>query len=58
MRIKIALLASLLASPVSQAISLEESVAFAMDYSPEVLAQYARYQSAIRDGDVANGDNL
>ncbi|EJE4197641.1 TolC family outer membrane protein [Vibrio cholerae] len=58
MRIKIALLASLLASPMSQAISLEESVAFAMDYSPEVLAQYARYQSAIRDGDVANGNNL
>ncbi|MCG9788708.1 TolC family outer membrane protein [Vibrio barjaei] len=42
----------------AHAISLEESVAFAIDYSPEVLAQYSRYQSVIRDGDAASGYRL
>ncbi len=45
-------------TPVANAISLEQSVAFAIDYSPEVLAQYSRYQSVIRDGDAAGGDRL
>ncbi len=44
--------------PSAYALSLEESVAFAIDYSPEVLAQYSRYQSVIRDGDAASGDRL
>ncbi|MFA0087216.1 TolC family outer membrane protein [Vibrio sp. 10N.261.51.F12] len=45
-------------APMANAISLEESVAFAIDYSPEVLAQYSRFQSVIRDGDAAGGYRL
>ncbi|MDO6583412.1 TolC family outer membrane protein [Photobacterium sp. 2_MG-2023] len=37
------------------ALSLEESVAAAIDYSPDVLGQYARFQSVVRDQDEAQG---
>lgn len=57
MRSKSLLLGVLLSSS-AHAISLEESVAFAIDYSPELLAQYSRYQSVVRDGDVASGLQL
>ncbi|MEZ9060245.1 TolC family outer membrane protein [Vibrio pelagius] len=55
MHLKLLLSTCLLASSFTQAASLEESVAFAIDYSPEILAQYSRYQSVIRDGDAASG---
>ncbi|MGR5354451.1 TolC family outer membrane protein [Vibrio chagasii] len=55
MHSKFLLSSCLLMSGLSQAASLEESVAFAIDYSPEILAQYSRYQSVIRDGDAASG---
>ncbi len=42
----------------SRAISLEESVAGAIDYSPEVIAQYARYQSVVREQDAVFGNYL
>ncbi|WP_117234612.1 TolC family outer membrane protein [Vibrio maerlii] len=58
MRSKTLLLASMLLSAHTQAVSLEESVAYAIDYSPEILAQYSRYQSVVRDGDAASGDYL
>ncbi|WP_086774819.1 TolC family outer membrane protein [Vibrio coralliirubri] len=55
MHSKFLLSSCLLMSGLSQAASLEESVAFAIDYSPEILAQYSRYQSVVRDGDAASG---
>lgn len=55
MHSKFLLSSCLLMSGLSQATSLEESVAFAIDYSPEILAQYSRYQSVIRDGNAAGG---
>ena len=55
MHSKFLLSSCLLVSGLSQAASLEESVAFAIDYSPEILAQYSRYQSVVRDGDAAGG---
>ncbi len=58
MRSKTLLLASVLISPPIQAVSLEESVAYAIDYSPEILAQYSRFQSVVRDSDAASGSYL
>ncbi|HAS6078928.1 TPA: agglutination protein, partial [Vibrio vulnificus] len=55
MRSKLLMVSWALALPHAHAISLEESVAAAIDYSPEVLAQYSRYQSVIRDMDGAEG---
>ncbi|WP_436317849.1 TolC family outer membrane protein [Vibrio agarivorans] len=52
------MLGSTLASGVASALTLEESVAFAIDYSPEVLGQYARYQSVIRQQDSIRGNYL
>ncbi|KJY82978.1 agglutination protein [Vibrio galatheae] len=57
MRLKSLFLGLLLSGPV-HAISLEESVALAIDYSPELLAQYSRYQSVVRDGEAASGLQL
>lgn len=45
----------LLFSGSVSALTLEESVASAIDYSPEVLGQYARYQSVLRQQDASRG---
>ncbi|MFM2590117.1 TolC family outer membrane protein [Vibrio sp. TBV020] len=55
MRSKTMMWMGILFSASSQAISLEESVAFGMDYSPEIMAQYSRFQSVIRDKEAASG---
>lgn len=55
MHSKLLLSTCLLASVTAQATSLEESVAMAIDYSPEILSQYSRYQSVLRDTDAAGG---
>ncbi|GAD03535.1 TolC family outer membrane protein [Agarivorans albus] len=40
------------------ALSLEQSVAYAIDYSPDIAGQYARFQSVLRDVDGAQADYL
>ncbi|TFH92421.1 TolC family outer membrane protein [Vibrio ouci] len=55
MRSKTMMWMGILFSTTTHAISLEESVAFGIDYSPEIMAQYSRFQSVIRDKDAASG---
>ncbi|MDR9828082.1 TolC family outer membrane protein [Vibrio sp. FNV 38] len=45
-------------SGFTSALTLEESVAFAIDYSPEVVGQYARYQSVVRERESVVGTYL
>ncbi|GAL16440.1 agglutination protein [Vibrio astriarenae] len=52
------MLGTVVLSGNASALTLEESVAFAIDYSPEVLGQYARYQSVIREQESIKGNYL
>ncbi len=58
MRFKTIVLGCLLASPIVNAMTLEESVALALDSSPDLLAKYSRFQSMRKDSDAVGGSYL
>ncbi len=45
-----------LATPMAHALSLEESVASAIDSNPRIVRQYARFESVMSDRDSARGE--
>ncbi|MBP2698701.1 TolC family outer membrane protein [Photobacterium lucens] len=58
MRLSSLIAVALFSSSAAHALSLEESVASAIDYSPQIAGQYARYQSVLREVDGAQADYL